>query len=110
MSLNIKFFNGSNCQIDIPSHMQKNGNYTFLLPSYFIYKLNYKNIRTDWNNQNLYLNTAGSIFILIPEGCWFIKDLNEGPLNSIISGKYYKILSPAGSTKFYIYSYNSVSD
>jgi len=70
----------------------------------------WKNVRTDWNNQNLYLNTAGTVFVLIPEGCYFIKDLNDGLLSPQIGTRWYKILSPPGSSKYYVYSYSSASD
>lgn len=97
--------NGGEQIINLPNNFLE---YTHMRISYVTLNNNYFNIKQEYGNSKLYLNTSGSVFIDLPDGNYDINDINERNLIGVIGGLYYKILSdPDG---FWIYSFLNTTD
>lgn len=88
-ALTVKFeSDGNRERVNLPQRFQE---YPHIAFAYLTYVMNYKNIDTVFQNTRLYLNTAGTTFLDLTPGLYDIQSLNNGPLNPVLGGSYYKI-------------------
>lgn len=80
--------NGNSEILELPGTFTE---YRHMRLMYLSYCVNFKNVMSIFQNNRLYLNTLGSVFIDLPDGIYDINDLNNWQLWGAISGWFYKI-------------------
>lgn len=106
ISAHHKPFSEGTSYCDIPAHVMTK---LTVRPVQLQITANFENINTNVRDVRLFLNTAGTNFIDVPNGLYWHNDLNR-LLTDPVGGLYYKILIGANGLQYDIVEYASEGD